>query len=112
MKNEIVSGAARDDEQREKSNSFLLSVLILVAMVLGLIAGQMVFARYSGSADPADAEALARFIDVFDFVGSTCFMGLLKMVLIPLVASSVIVGVSRLSITVMRGTPHLKRMKS
>ena len=82
------------ENKKQSSNSFWLSVLILLAMVLGILLGHWVHTRYAGSDNPADQRTLAAYIDAFDFVGSTCFMGLLKMVLIPLVASSVIVGVS------------------
>jgi Na+/H+-dicarboxylate symporter len=82
------------NKNKKRSHSFWLSVLILGAMVLGIFAGQWVYGRYGNSDHPSDITALNGYIAVFDFVGSTIFMGLLKMVLIPLVASSVIVGVS------------------
>jgi Na+/H+-dicarboxylate symporter len=76
------------------SKSFVLSALILITMVLGVLVGQWAHSRYAGSDDPELQQKLNGFIAAFDFVGTTCFMGLLKMVLIPLIASSVIVGVA------------------
>ncbi|MDP6058064.1 MAG: cation:dicarboxylase symporter family transporter, partial [Pirellulaceae bacterium] len=40
------------------------------------------------------AKVPAGWLETLSFVGKTCFMGLLKMVLVPLIASSVIVGVA------------------
>ncbi len=80
---------------RSHTSSFWLTLLILIAMILGILAGNGLHARYGpGSQLDGAAETLETYVSLFDFVGSTCFMGLLKMVLIPLVASSVIVGVS------------------
>ena len=67
--------------------SVALTVLILVGLVVGAIIGEVCYQMYDGQVPES-------WVAAFDFVGSTCFMNLLKMVLVPLVASSVIVGVS------------------
>jgi Na+/H+-dicarboxylate symporter len=67
----------------------LQTSLMIAGLILGAIFGQ---ALHEPEA------ALSPFWgETFDFVGSTVFMGLLKMVLVPLVATSVIVGVGSLS---------------
>ena len=60
---------------------------ILAGLILGFIIGQLVFTY-------ADADTRNVCADTFKFVGTTFFMNLLKMVLIPLVVSSVVVGVA------------------
>ena len=60
---------------------------ILGGLVLGFVIGQLVFSF-------AAAETREFTADVFKFLGTTFFMNLLKMVLIPLVISSVVVGVA------------------
>jgi Na+/H+-dicarboxylate symporter len=65
----------------------LLTVLILVGLVAGAAVGEWLFQRYDGNVPGS-------IVDTFDFIGRTCFVNLLKMVLVPLVVSSVIVGVT------------------
>ena len=67
------------------SNS--ITVGILIGLVVGAIVGEVLYRAYDGSVPDVWIEGLS-------FVGKTFFMGLLKMVLIPLIASSVIVGVA------------------
>lgn len=76
------------------SYSFLLTALIIGALVLGVIVGEVVFQVWGNANDVGSAHTHRRLVELFDFIGTTCFMNLLKMVLVPLVASSVIVGVS------------------
>ncbi|MFQ5413041.1 MAG: dicarboxylate/amino acid:cation symporter [Phycisphaerae bacterium] len=73
---------------------WLLTLLILAGLVAGVIVGQLLF-------DPSfkitmnDAEhAHATPVMVFFFLGDTIFLGLLKMLIIPLIATSVMVGVT------------------
>ena len=68
-------------------NAMLLTILILIGLVAGSVVGQILYNQYDGAVPKA-------FIDGFEFVGQTFFMNLLKMVLVPLVATSVMVGVS------------------
>ena len=68
-------------------NALLLTILILIGLVAGAIVGQVLFNKYDGNVP-------ANIVDSFEFVGQTFFMSLLRMVLVPLVATSVIVGVS------------------
>lgn len=63
-----------------------LTLQILAGLVLGLILGECLFRFYAGQVPGA-------WISGLSLLGNTVFMGLLKMVLIPLVLSSVIVGV-------------------
>ena len=76
------------------SARWLLTLLILAGLIAGVIVGQLLF-------DPAfkitmsdNAHAHATAIAVFHFVGDTIFLGLLKMLIIPLISTSVIVGVT------------------
>ena len=64
-----------------------VTVGILVGLIVGGVVGELLFRHYAG-------EVPGAWLDGFSFVGKTFFMGLLKMVLIPLIASSVIVGVA------------------
>jgi Na+/H+-dicarboxylate symporter len=66
--------------------SWLLTWLILAGLVVGGIIGEALFRIHDGAVPGGILEA-------FHFIGDTFFMGLLKMILVPLVASSVIVGV-------------------
>jgi len=60
---------------------------ILGGLVLGIVVGEAAYRWYGGDVPHGLLEGLS-------FVGNTFFIGLLKMVLVPLVAASVIVGVS------------------
>ena len=60
---------------------------ILGGLVLGMFVGEAAYRWYGGDVPHGLLEGLS-------FVGNTFFIGLLKMVLVPLVAASVIVGVS------------------
>jgi len=75
-------------------SKWLLTILIMIGLVLGVAVGQLLF-------DPdfavtmSDAQhAHAKAVMALHFVGDTVFLGLLKMLIIPLIASSVIVGVT------------------
>ena len=65
----------------------ILTLLIFIGLVIGLAAGEVLYQSYNG-------EVPSSILDGLQFVGDTFFMRLLKMLLVPLVASSVIVGVS------------------
>lgn len=65
----------------------LLTIAIFVGLIVGAIFGEVLFRSYGGAVPAGWLEAL-------EFIGKTFFMGLLKMVLIPLIATSVIVGVA------------------
>ncbi|MEE9212981.1 MAG: dicarboxylate/amino acid:cation symporter [Phycisphaeraceae bacterium] len=64
-----------------------ITIGILAGLILGGVVGQALFAAY-------ESDVPAAALEGFQFVGNTFFIGLLKMILIPLVASSVIVGVA------------------
>ncbi|MDF1753397.1 MAG: dicarboxylate/amino acid:cation symporter [Verrucomicrobiales bacterium] len=71
--------------------------LILLAMLLALVVGGIVNARMVN--DAGEMSALGnRLVSIFDYVGNI-FMSLLKMVIVPLVLSSVVVGIARLGNT-------------
>ena len=76
------------------SSHRLLTILILVGLVLGTIVGQMLYDPEFSSTSPDSDHAHATSLAIFTFVGNTVFMGLLKMLIIPLVAASVICGVT------------------
>lgn len=69
-----------------KSNN-LLTLAIFLSLVVGLIAGEALFRSY-----PTDQ--MTGILNGLEFIGKTFFIGLLKMVLVPLVVSSVICGVA------------------
>ncbi len=75
-------------------SKWLLTVLILAGLVAGVIVGQMLhdpnFQITMSDSEHAHPVALGAFY----FAGNTIFMGLLKMLIIPLIATSVIVGVT------------------
>lgn len=65
----------------------LLTLAIFISLIIGLIAGEILFRSY-------DSKVPEGWMEGLHFIGSTFFMSLLKMVLVPLVASSVICGVA------------------
>lgn len=74
-------------DKKKNNSSALLTTLILLGFVCGAIAGQVLYSNYDGNVPTI-------WIQTLEFIGNVCFMNLLKMVLVPLVAASVIVGVS------------------
>ncbi len=75
-------------------SNWILTILILVGLVLGTIVGQGLFDADYSLAQPESEHAHAMWLGIFSFLGNTIFMGLLKMLIIPLVATSVIIGVT------------------
>ncbi len=73
---------------------------ILLAMILALIVGGSVNASMTTQTTPTVefTPAGSVFVSVFDYIGNI-FMSLLKMVIVPLVFSSVVVGIARLGQT-------------
>ena len=66
---------------------FKITLWILAGLVLGAIVGQILYEVY-------DAAVPAGWIVSLSMIGNTVFMGLLKMILVPLITASVIVGVN------------------
>ena len=64
-----------------------LTIWIVIGLVTGAVFGEFLY-RYYNASTPVE------YLRALEFIGNTCFMNLLKMVLVPLVATSVIVGVS------------------
>ncbi|MDF1738058.1 MAG: dicarboxylate/amino acid:cation symporter [Verrucomicrobiales bacterium] len=72
---------------------------ILFAMIFALITGAVINATCVVSTDPMEFNALGNsLISVFDYIG-TIFMNLLKMVIVPLVFTSIVVGIAGLGKT-------------
>ena len=69
------------------SRNTVITLFIFVGLIVGAVTGEALFRFYEGNVPNG-------WLDGLSFVGKTFFMGLLKMVLIPLIASSVIVGVA------------------
>ncbi len=69
-----------------KKQTFV-TVGIMAGLFLGAIAGEMLYRYHNGNVPVSLLECL-------HFIGSTFFIGLLKMILVPLIASSVIMGVT------------------
>ncbi|MGE3802885.1 MAG: dicarboxylate/amino acid:cation symporter [Candidatus Kapaibacterium sp.] len=74
---------------RRKKSTWLITTLILVGLVVGGIFGQWLFGFKGG-----DGEFYSGMLEALDFVGNDLFLGLLKMMIVPLIISSVIVGVA------------------
>ncbi|MCO6437705.1 MAG: dicarboxylate/amino acid:cation symporter [Phycisphaerae bacterium] len=72
----------------------LLTILILVGIVAGAIAGQILYDPTFRITMPDARHAHPAALAAFHFVGNTVFMGLLKMIVIPLIATSVLIGVT------------------
>ena len=67
-----------------------MTTYILAAMVLGIVAGGLI---HSGVSDPAAQHDLAGYISF----GSTIFLRLIKMIIAPLVFSTLVVGIGHMS---------------
>lgn len=72
----------------------LLTFLILGGMVLGAIVGHFLHDPDFRITMSDNQHAHPTAVTMFYFVGNTVFLGLLKMIVIPLIATSVIVGVT------------------
>ncbi|MAE65394.1 MAG: sodium:dicarboxylate symporter [Phycisphaeraceae bacterium] len=80
------------------SRHTVLSAGIVAGLILGGIVGEFLFSKHGGEVPDA-------VLNNYKFFGDTFFINLLKMVLVPLVAASVIVGVASI------GDPaHLGRL--
>jgi len=92
------------DQQPEAKNNapggqtngvWLLTILIVAGLVLGAIVGQLLHDTNFDPANMTDSQhEYAGALRVFVFIGKTVFMGLLKMLIVPLIVSSVIAGVA------------------
>ncbi len=71
-------------------SSSRMTIYILSAMVLGIAAGGLVHAQV---ADPATQKLLAGYVSI----GSTIFLRLIKMIIAPLVFSTLVVGIGHMS---------------
>jgi len=72
---------------------WLLTHLILIGLIAGVIVGQLLYDPDYKSIDPAALHRHQAALDLFEFFGSSVFMALLKMLIIPLIMSSIIYGV-------------------
>jgi len=75
-------------------SKWLLTILILVGLVAGVVVGQLLHDSSWTVGMPESEHAHATSLGVFTFLGNTVFMGLLRMLVIPLVGASVMVGVT------------------
>ncbi|MFQ5494720.1 MAG: cation:dicarboxylate symporter family transporter, partial [Phycisphaerae bacterium] len=71
-----------------------LNALILIGLVAGVVVGHLIHDPDFQLTMPDEAHAHATALSLFHFLGNTIFLGLLKMVIIPLITTSVIVGVT------------------
>ena len=79
-----------------KSHTWI-TIGILVGLVAGAVVGQLLFdPNFNPAIDPDSAHRHATALFYFQFGGKKLFMALLKMLIVPLIISSVIVGVTSL----------------
>ncbi len=71
-------------------SSSRMTIYILTAMVLGIAAGGLV---HSWVADPATIKLIAGYVSI----GSTVFLRLIKMIIAPLVFSTLVVGIGHMT---------------
>ena len=83
---EAESSQSEANSESSHGGAWLLTWLILAGLVLGAVVGEGLYRGHDGAVP-------AGWIEAFGFIGNTFFMNLLKMLLVPLVAASVIVGV-------------------
>lgn len=75
-------------------NHTLLTLLIFAGLVVGIVVGHLLHDPGWRLGMDESAHRHAGWLAAFTFVGDTIFMGLLKMLIIPLIAASVIAGVT------------------
>lgn len=80
------SGSAAHNHKR----TWLLTLLIFAGLALGAGFGQWLY----GFRDDPDPAFYNAWIEGLNFIGSDIFLGLLKMMIVPLIISSVIVGIA------------------
>ena len=68
-------------------SKWLLTILIFVGLVAGVIVGQLLFDDNFRITMNDSEHAHATAVGVFHFLGDTIFLGLLKMLIIPLIAT-------------------------
>ncbi len=80
--------------------------LILLAMIAAVIVGSLINANMVTERNPVTefTKTGALLVEIFDYIGNM-FMALLKMIIVPLVFSSVVVGIAKLG-----GTDGFARM--
>lgn len=78
------------------NKDFLLSVLILLGIFLGALLGQWLYDPQWSVEAPLHLHQHANILAIFDFLGFDIFMGLLKMLIVPLIAASVLHAVTSL----------------
>jgi Na+/H+-dicarboxylate symporter len=83
-------GQARDPRRLPAMKSSRMTTYILVAMVLGILVGGLVHAQF---ADPATQKLIAGYVSI----GSMIFLRLIKMIIAPLVFSTLVVGIGHMS---------------
>ena len=75
----------------------LLTYLIVFGLVAGVIVGQALFDPSYDSSNPQSIHKYQNILDIFEFFGSKLFIALLKMIIIPLIVSSLIYGVTHIN---------------
>lgn len=71
-----------------------MTVLILAGLVLGIVVGQVLFDPGYSPSQPDTQHAHPTALATFQFLGDTIFLNLLRMLVTPLIATSVIIGVT------------------
>ena len=76
------------DRNEERKGTGRITALILLGLLVGGVAGELLYRGRS------DSEMYDSAIEALHFVGSDIFLGLLKMIIIPLIISSIISGIA------------------
>lgn len=75
-------------------NKWKLTIWILAGLVLGVVVGQLLYDPNFNITMNDSQHAYPNALALFSFLGKTVFLGLLKMLILPLIVTSVIVGVT------------------
>lgn len=88
-----VANPVPNQHPPRRKKTALVTWLILAGLIAGAIAGQLLHA-YKVPDDPDSMAFYTTALAYLSFIGNKLFMGLLKMLIVPLIISSVIVGVA------------------
>lgn len=86
--NDAIGRADNDVADLSAAGTGRITALILLGLLLGGVAGEMLYRVRLNAGEYAGA------VEALHFVGSDIFLGLLKMIIVPLIISSIITGIA------------------